>query len=234
MTPSPSEVSVFLAVDFFKQTWRQFLSVWITKVIPRTFPLSAKQTRFYAGIWSHPAVVVKCPVPYVTAVSELLLYTFLWYWVSLMTFVQERRCDNSTVQSRYCTKTLQTLITPIALHHFTSASTERGSRHCSLGARNGGGSAHNFGAFARPAVATTLPTNDKSNPSYDSSALRSWHLSIPASAVTRAYLTTLPASWRWLASCHVIMSLATAHVQTPAFAPAFLFSTVLIKKYPVY
>jgi len=68
------------------------------------------------------------------------------------------------VHSRYCTKTLQTLFTPNALRHFTSASTEHGSRHCSLGARNGGGFAHNFGAFARPAVATALPTNGKATP----------------------------------------------------------------------
>jgi hypothetical protein len=76
-----------------------------------------------------------------------------------MTFVQiERLCDYNALQSRYCTKTLQPLITPTALQHFTSASTEHGSRHCSLGARNGGGFAHNFGAFARPAVAAELPT----------------------------------------------------------------------------
>lgn len=79
-----------------------------------------------------------------------------------MTLVQERRCDNTAVQSRY-----QTPAGTDYTHrtsHFTSASTEHSSRDCSLDAMNGGGFAHNFGAFARRAVATTLPTNG-TNPS---------------------------------------------------------------------
>ena len=88
--PNPSEVSLFFVVDIFKQTWRQFLSVRVTKVKSTTFLPSPKQTRFYADTWSHPAVVAKCHVAYVTAVSQFLSCTFLHYSVSLMTFVQDR------------------------------------------------------------------------------------------------------------------------------------------------
>jgi hypothetical protein len=79
-----------------------------------------------------------------------------------MTFVQERRFDNTAVQSRY-----QNPAGTDYTHrtsHFISASSEHSSRDCSLDARNGGGFAHNFGAFARPAVATALPTNGNPTP----------------------------------------------------------------------